>query len=998
LIVGDSIGAAEVHAGLPFRPHSESGVILERAIVSLGFTREQFGLYNVVNCQPPYQELVGAPYEQQTLIHCRQHVDAAVERFQPKVIVAMGALAIRALTGMHGKKMTVDLLQGYALPSSEYAGIRVVACYHPKYIQQGHWEVFPLFRFAIKKAVEIAKIGWKEESLDYREEATIDDLREMWKRLQAEPDRTLSCDFETDGEDQDVPLISLGDEDEDDELGEDGPEDLDAGEGLADIGEAPKKTGKITVFQNITQVNFSDEIRTGLATVYNHQTKPWIQKILATENQKCGHNWWNFDAGVAMYNGLHVGGSQVHDTIWSFHHLQPDLPGRNSKRSAEDSRDKDMGSLAPLQFVASIYGFPFPWKHEFKNKPGWYGCCDVDSDLRAHLGIAKDLAAIICDPATGQTAWDGYLEMVYDIQPIFEEMNRRGIPVNREKIVAFTREMRAKSKEIYQRMVTQYVPEDVLTPRHKLGMKTEPKDTTGYVKRTFVLIDPEKCRCVRKERQDECVECGARQSEKPKKSKAKKKKEDVADCAQNDSATIVAAAVPVDGGAGVDVGGDGGDESVAKKPVVKSGNSKARCWRCDSQLPTIATCLVDCPVCKGKGLLQGYVERWTQLQPFKPSPKQLGAYAAFRGHQIPKNARRKRAMDKENLLRMAVRYKDPLYKSVIEYREFEKMAGTYGLGWMPAADGRAHPSFSCAPATGQSSSTGPNAQNRPNASKIGILAEMFGQCIEAPPGFVLIEADWRSFHAQTLGLEAGDMDYLRLAKLDIHSYLTAHLIKDPKRHQVLAWSDEELGDYLKWIKKNYTRIRNLKAKPAILGYGFGLGAMTMYGMNRDSFNNKDECQGVIDELSGAFPKAAQYREDSPEQAHREKKLVTKFGAVRWFWNAKTFNVKEKRWEHGKDWERAIAFRPASNAFGHKKAIMRQLRYDGMSERWGLINDIHDALLFCCPIRLAEECCHGVARYMRQKSSVLLMPDGDGFWCDVEVKMGANWNDMEEVKV
>jgi len=248
---------------------------------------------------------------------------------------------------------------------------------------------------ALKRAVDLAKTGWKEESLDYREEATIDDLRDLEKRLIAEPDRTLSCDFETDGEDQEVPAVLLEDEDE----GEDGS--FDEGEIDEGIG-TPKKSNRITVFQNITQVNFSDEVRTGLAIAYNHQTRPWIQRVFATQNQKCGHNWWNFDAGVALYNDLYIGGPQVHDTIWSFHHLQPDLPGRKSKRSAEDSRDKDMGSLAPLQFVASIYGFPFPWKHEFKNKPGWYGCCDVDSDLRAHLGIARDLRELFATRLQGR--------------------------------------------------------------------------------------------------------------------------------------------------------------------------------------------------------------------------------------------------------------------------------------------------------------------------------------------------------------------------------------------------------------------------------------------------------------------------------------------------------------------------------------------------------------------------------------------------------------------
>lgn len=939
LIVGDILRSHEAKAGLPFRPYSEDGCVLERAIVSLGYSREQFSFFTLINCQPPANELVGAAYETEAVLHCRRHLDSVVAKFKPTVILAMGAVAIRHLTGMAGKKMTVDLLQGYAVPCAYYPGVRVIPCYHPQYLSRGQWEVYGVFRLCIKKAVELAKAGWKEESLDYREEATLNDLVEMEKRLKAEPERTLACDFETDGEEQDVPDDLLEDVDgvEKEIEEEQGNEDACEVEDEEDEFK-PTKTKRITVFQNVTQMNFSDEVRTGLAIEYNHQTKPYIQRVLNTRNEKVGHNWWHFDAGVAAFNGLSVAGPLVHDTIWSFHHLQPDLPGKKSKKSAENSRDKDMGSLAPLQFVASIYGFPFPWKHEFKNKPGWYGCCDVDSDLRAHLGIARDLSQIICDPLTGKTAWDGYLEMVYDMQPILERMGSRGIPVSLEDIRAFTRKMRVKGREIYQEMMDKYVPHEILPSRQKLGLKRAPKDTTNYVKKAFILIEPERCSCVRKTRSDTCLECGG----KPKKGK------------------------------------------------------KMVCQDCDRVLPSIATCLLDCPDCKGSGEIHGMVDRWTTLLPFKTSPKQLKTYAAFRGHHIPMNAKRKRAMDKETLERMILKYKDPLYERVIQHREFNKFAVTYGLGWMPHDDGCAHPQFGNTPATGQSSSTSPNAQNRPNPSKMGELASEFGRCIKSKPGFTLVEGDWRSFHALTLGEEAKDYRYMRLARLDIHSYLTAHLVKDEKRNIALSWGDEELADYLKWIKKSFLRVRNLKAKPAILGYGFGLGASTMFGMNRESFNNKDEVQLVIDTLSGEFPECARYRVESPELAHREKKLVTRFGAVRWFWNAKTWDVRARVWAHGKDWEKAIAFRPAANAFGHKKFVMRTLEEQGLLERWGLINDIHDALLFHCPDVLVDECEYELWRAMRIQSPTILMPDGSGFWCDAEIKKGKNWTDMEEV--
>ena len=944
LIVGDALGAYEAKDGLPFRPWGEVGSVLERAIVSLGMTRNQFVLYSLVACQPPGSELLGTPFEFEAITHCNSNLEAIVNKFRPKVILALGVASARTLTGLSGEKLSIDHIQGFVLPSIIFPGIKVVCSYSPAYIMRGAWEVFPILRNAIKKAVNVAfKLQngtYREESLDYIEEGTIDQLKDLRKRLIAEPERTLSYDFETQGEDQEVPSL-LGD----DEGGEGGEGEDYETEG-DEIAGRRKKKQKISVFQQITQVNFTVEVGTGIAVQLHRENSAIVRSIFALPNPKVGHNVWNFDNAVAAFNGIEIGGGLPDDTIWSFHHLYPDLPGRKGKVGVSEQSDKDMGSLAPLQFAASLYNFPFPWKHFFKEKPGFYGCCDSDAALRVHLGVSKDLQSILCDDRTGQTAWDGYCEMVHAIQPIFEEMNRRGIPVNRERLVAFTRKMREESRKVYARMMREYVPQEILQPQHKLGLKKVPKLSEeelakqGYVKKSFILLEEEKCSCSKKVRERVCWAC--KQEQKRKTGKL--------------------------------------------------------CQFCNVELLTVFAPDPDCQVCAGKGLIRGEVERWTKLKPFKTSPSQLKNYALYRGHEIPKNSRKVRAMDKENLLRMEKRYRDPLYASVIEFREYQKLASTYGEGWMPWEDGCVHPTFGFTPATGQSSSTGPNAQNRPNPGKMGQLAHEFSLAIEAPEGFSLVEFDFKSFHAKTLGLESGDQAYIRLAGLDMHSYLTAFLLKLPDREKALQWGDKELGEWLNWIKKNHKKMRDKNAKPAILGYGFGLGAEKLWAMNRDSFRDKRDAQFVIDTLDATFPITAQYRKDRPELAHRQKRLTTRFGAVRWFWNVKGWDVRKRQWTHGKDWERTIAFCPAANAFGHKKAIMRSLWDQGLTERYGLINDIHDALMFLCPNSLVEECLHTVKGEMESESKVLILPNGRGFSCEVEQKVGRNWAEMQEVEV
>ena len=362
-------------------------------------------------------------------------------------------------------------------------------------------------------------------------------------------------------------------------------------------------------------------------------------------------------------------------------------------------------------------------------------------------------------------------------------------------------------------------------------------------------------------------------------------------------------------------------------------------------------------------------------------------------------------MDKENLERMAKKYKDPVYSRIISYREFEKMASTYGCkdpdnphgGWWPGGDGCVHPDFGFAPATGQSNSTDPNAQNYPNISKYGTLAEQFAECIEAQPGKVWIEFDWKSFHARTLGWEAEDWGYYRLAALDIHSYLASFISQLPDRWKALQWDDDKLRAWLKKIKTEHEKVRNKQAKPAILGYGFGMGANRLFSMNRESFKNQHEAEGVFQALDAAFVQACGFRKRIPEVAHERKNLTTSFGGIRWFWCVKTWDIRERHWTHGEDWEKAIAYMPAADAFGHKKVVMREIYANGWDEKYGLCNDVHDALKFHCDAKYREECIGNIGELMQRPSGILVKPDGRKFSCEVDVKVGQNWRDMEDFK-
>jgi hypothetical protein len=183
-----------------------------------------------------------------------------------------------------------------------------------------------------------------------------------------------------------------------------------------------------------------------------------------------------------------------------------------------------------------------------------------------------------------------------------------------------------------------------------------------------------------------------------------------------------------------------------------------------------------------------------------------------------------------------------------------------------------------------------------------------------------------------------------------------------------------------------------------LSYGFGVGARKLYDLNQDSFRDVEEAKYTIDMLNSCFPKCAAYRNDSPELAHRQMYLISPHRCIRWFCDVKKWNSEKQRWNHGKDWEKAIAFRPANIAFCVIQQRMIDMLNNGMAARYNLINNIHDALLFCPKTKDLEQCAHDVKHLLELPDPTVTDPEGRALWCEVEVKSGKNWAAMSDLKV
>ena len=91
LIVGEASGEWEAREGRPFIEHAPAGSILEKAIRTAGYNRDDFWITNIIRCRPPNNYLAGAPYERESIDHCSQYLNRAIAELKPRAILALGS-------------------------------------------------------------------------------------------------------------------------------------------------------------------------------------------------------------------------------------------------------------------------------------------------------------------------------------------------------------------------------------------------------------------------------------------------------------------------------------------------------------------------------------------------------------------------------------------------------------------------------------------------------------------------------------------------------------------------------------------------------------------------------------------------------------------------------------------------------------------------------------------------------------------------------------------
>lgn len=1002
LIVGESLGANEVLDGLPFRPWAEAGSALNRALMFLQniygseYNRENFIYWNMIGCQPPFNNLENTPYEKDAIDHCQVHFKDVLRRFKPKVIVALGNVPLKHLwkkpqevvdyiaslpeeTKEDKKKkkrylsnFLIGSMRGY--PVESIYGIPLISSLHPSGVTQekGRPQLGTLMR-DIAAAVDIAKYGIPQFKTVYDEKPAEEKIKDFYNYCKDNPNLVISHDIET-------PMTALV------------------------LDESETEYENIEV-RDIDSVQFSVKEGTGIfIPFYGDANIQFIKDILALPNPKIGWNNWKFDEINLEYQfGKDSIKGDVHDVMWMWKWQNQDFV--------------KMGRA--LQFATNFFAPDFPlWKHLAQLEPENYGCLDVDATLRVYNGLVKNFTNPLFrfrSPLTGQiedkttkTVMQGYLDDIVYLREILEDMTKRGFPVDineREKFkLQIEKEQVITLEELQDmypmslRKVTpelgyKYVPKEVLELTEEFKNRLDFKN-----KGLFSVFDSE-------------------DSYNFLLSKFIEKRTRPVD---EETTGLVVKEFNVNG-------------------IKEKRYCKIKRFKPGSPQQVIAYIkFKGHTVPKVRDRIKG--ERDTtskdQLQPLWEKTGDIFYYKCI-----------------------YIRELDHLLSTYVENvgRGGKKKGWILGSDnrvhadflYIPATGQLStNPNIQNAPARG----------TKYSSKGYGEIAKQFRRMIVPKAGHSLLSADWSAFHINTLAFEAEDKDYMRIGQIDPHSFLGAEIIlsklqdnflvglkmRKPSSSTQEAWikrvalyeeaedrlksfsgwlqlEDNQLKDQLKWWKTNFSMTRNSQAKPAILGMGFGMGVGKFFSMNKHTFKNKNQPEKILTIMKSRFPKTfTEYPEAIKKLADSQTYLISRYGYIRRFYDVYDWRLLKEprppkvgeeviRTKRGDYWLRkdgqsaneAIAYLPSNDAFGKKKEAMRDLwnhPNGNLIKAYGLINEIHDDLTFEIEDGLINEAIPIIQNVMESPARFLknsICPDG--LVTKVEIKVGKNWADMQEIK-
>lgn len=1015
LFMGEAAGDHERRQHRPFVEIAPAGSVLQRAFTRLGMARNDQTITNTVWWQPPNNYLDGAPWQGEAQATCRVWNQDLIQRTQPVVIVALGKLAYHELTGLH----EIDITQGRGFitrSKPEYGSIPIVATYHPSYLIRGSkrknldtgamtekksgggWGFFSILLRDINLARSMATNGCPNLGDQLCKSPNVNlyghtpDWEQVYQAALADPSLPISYDFET-------PLSVAA----------------------TDETEFERALGNITQFQV--------SLRPGHALVssWDASLLPVIRRLMELPNPKLDWNGRGFDRGILRDLQIRQVGTYI-DLMWMWHHAERDWP---------------MGLQFATSFVSPEAG---PWKHTFHTDLRSYGARDVHEPQKIYAYLTAVLSGRAC--VNGKDLLEGYRRQVLLYQnQVFAPLQVRGIPVDNARREILNTVLTGVEESVTAELQSM-VPESIKPIKGK-GYKGLPPEWLAIAKATatefiarsieFEMVSP-----------DVIIQPNA---------KGKFTKKIIADAEKKHLQWLI-------------------NKVDFDRWVGPSGSIYVKRQLDGPTSPYVWAELLDFNP-NSRDQLLDYIEDQRSREistiiesaPARYTHSESLARAEEKArYRIPLTFKdQKPTTGKKELDRLIAKTDDPVLSKVIEAKEMNKLVGTYiggykdgkPTGWAPHPDGRVHPYYYDGPATGQAAASDPNSLNLvKHLTRIVSVPDLQGNLHQmtlgssvrtmvcARPSHRLVAADYKSFHVLTTGYNANDPLYMRLAKLDFHSFFAAtQLLKLAQPQDLISLSDADLLGQLGEYKADKTPryavsgfadkqpfkfVRDKMAKPTGLGYGFCMQAARLCHENQEFIKSIAIAQTLIDGLDQLFPITHHWKRNIPHFAERQGGyLISKHGYIRKF-NclvdrypvSEDFIPNVRRGEslvRGKDgqlWcqspgddnEACVAFLPANDAFGMtREAHLRMAGYESwhdtvpvhedLLDRYGFIIPLHDENVFEVEASLADELMEKLKYEMEKPSEILLLPDGTGLSCEAEFSIspiGGSWNEMETI--
>jgi uracil-DNA glycosylase family 4 len=152
MIVGESPGKAEDESGKPFQ--GLSGQTLNNLLGQAGIARYQCLVTNVAKERPPANKISfffedkKCTIPKLKLVEWITELKNEIELYRPNVIIALGSVALWALTG----EKKISDFRGYILPCKLVTGVKVLPTYHPQAVVY-EWKLYFQTVLDLRKAL-----------------------------------------------------------------------------------------------------------------------------------------------------------------------------------------------------------------------------------------------------------------------------------------------------------------------------------------------------------------------------------------------------------------------------------------------------------------------------------------------------------------------------------------------------------------------------------------------------------------------------------------------------------------------------------------------------------------------------------------------------------------------------------------------------------------------------------------------------------------------------